>query len=230
MATTLDSEPVAGTLERLYAQAEGQVRRPRSDGPRPSGNALPLSDTTQSPPLSSAQRRADDASESFMAIGRDTGRLLYSLVRATRPTTVVEFGTSFGLSTIHLAAALRDNGGGHIHTTELSASKVAAASATFTDVGLADLITVHAGDALETLADIPAPIDFVVLDGWKDLYLPVIRLLEPRLASGTLILADNAESPDLADYLEHVRDPANGYTSVNLPGKVGDTVELSGRA
>jgi predicted O-methyltransferase YrrM len=47
-----------------------------------------------------------------MPVAPDVGRLLYALVRASRPETVVEFGTSFGISTFHLAAAVTDNGRG----------------------------------------------------------------------------------------------------------------------
>ena len=89
---------------------------------------------------------------------------------------------SLGLSAIHLASAVRDNGAGRVVTTELSAAKVTAATATFAEVGLEDVITVLAGDALQTLADLDAPVDFVLLDGWKELYLPVLRLLEPKLS------------------------------------------------
>ncbi len=96
----------------------------------------------------------------------------------------MEFGTSLGLSTIHLASAVRDNGTGRVVTTELSAAKVAAARSTFAEVGLDDVITVLEGDATQTLADINEPVGFVLLDGWKDLYVPVVQVLEPRLREG----------------------------------------------
>jgi predicted O-methyltransferase YrrM len=81
------------------------------------------------------------------------------------------------------------------------------------------------GDARESLADVPAPIDFVLLDGWKDLCLPVLRLLEPKLAPGTLVVADDVNLPSLQAYLDYVRDPANGYASVTFP--VEDGMEIS---
>ena len=126
----------------------------------------------------------------------EAGRLLYALVRATRPTTIVEFGMSFGISAIHLAAALRDNGIGRLVTTELSAGKIAPATKTFTETGLDDVITILEGDALTTLDGVAGSVDFVLLDGWKDLYLPVIKQLEPRLPTGALTVADNTNSPD----------------------------------
>ncbi|MEK8171963.1 class I SAM-dependent methyltransferase [Streptomyces sp. M19] len=126
-----------------------------------------------------AQEQADAAAEIYMPISAEAGRLLYNLVRATRPATVVEFGTSYGISTLHLAAAVRDNGTGRVVSTELSAHKAATARRTFAETGLDDLITVLEGDARETLAALEGPVDFILLDGWKDLCLPVLKLLEP---------------------------------------------------
>ncbi|OBI14122.1 O-methyltransferase [Mycobacterium sp. E2497] len=99
----------------------------------------------------------------------DSGRLLYSLVRAVKPTTIVEYGMSYGISTLHLAAAVRDNGTGHIITTEMSSQKLVAARATFAEVGVADLITILEGDARNTLETVEGPVQFALLDGWPDL-------------------------------------------------------------
>jgi predicted O-methyltransferase YrrM len=178
----------------------------------------------------SAQERADALSDFYLPVTPESGRLLYTLVRASRPTTVVEFGMSLGISAIHLASAIRDNGSGRVVTTELSAAKVAAAKKTFTETGLDDLITVLEGDALTTLTDIDGPVQFVLLDGWKELYLPVIKLLEPKLSDGALVVADNTSMDDTKPYLEHVRDAGNGYVSVPFPVREGDSMEISLRA
>ncbi|SEF89205.1 Predicted O-methyltransferase YrrM [Nonomuraea solani] len=165
------------------------------------------------------------AAEIYMPISADGGKLLYNLVRAARPATVVEFGTSYGISTLYLAAAVRDNGAGHVITTEYSKEKIDAARRTFAETGLDDVITVLEGDARETLAGADA--GFVLLDGWKELCLPVLRLLEPRLAPGTTIVADDVNLPNLRPYLDYVRDPANGYHSVTFPTE--DGMEISCR-
>jgi predicted O-methyltransferase YrrM len=162
-----------------------------------------------------------------MPISPQAGDLLYILVRAKRPSTLVEFGTSYGISTIYLASAVADNGTGHVISTELSAAKLIAARANLVEARLTDHVTVLPGDAMSTLNDIPAPIDFVLLDGWKDLCLPVLRSLESRLAVGALIVADDIILPSLSGYLEYVRDPANGYVSVAFP--VEDGMEISCR-
>jgi predicted O-methyltransferase YrrM len=160
-----------------------------------------------------------------MPVSPRGGELLYSLVRTGRPRTVVEFGTSYGISTLYLAAAVTDNGFGHVYTTELSAAKVAAAGANLAEAGLAGVVTILPGDALETLAGIAGPIDLVLLDGWKELCLPVLRQLEPRLRPGALVVADDTTFASMGDYLAYVRDPANGYVTVDFP--VADGMELS---
>lgn len=169
-------------------------------------------------------------SEFYIPVTPEAGRLLYALVRATRPSTVVEFGMSFGISAIHLAAAVRDNGNGRVVTTELSETKIAAARRTFAETGLDDVISILEGDALSTLADLDGPVDFVLLDGWKDLYLPVIELLEPRLSTGALVIADNASAADAQPYLDRVRNPDNGYVSFNFLVRDSDSMEVSCRA
>ncbi|MET0703673.1 MAG: class I SAM-dependent methyltransferase [Mycobacterium sp.] len=216
MTITLDDERVAAALARMYAEADAQMPALRNR----SGDFARLA-------TASAQDRADALSDVYMPVTPNAGRLLYALVRAARPAIVVEFGMSMGISAIHLASAVRDNGSGRLVTTELSTAKVAAAQANFTETGLADLITILPGDALSTLADIDGPVDFVLLDGWKELYLPVLKLLEPKLSVGTLVVADNTEMADAKPYLDHVRDPANGYVGVSFPVRGDDSMEIS---
>jgi predicted O-methyltransferase YrrM len=159
-----------------------------------------------------------------LAVSRETGALLYMLARSCRARTIVEFGTSFGISTLHLAAALRDNGGGHLITSELEPSKVARARNNLTVAGLIDLVEIREGDALLMLGvDLPETIDLVLLDGAKALYPEILSLVESRLRPGAMIVADNADySPD---YLARVRSLANGYLSTPF----AEDVELSMR-
>jgi predicted O-methyltransferase YrrM len=210
MPISLYAPPVRTTLDRLFAAATLDDQRP-------------VRTTTGTP-----QELADARESLYLPISARGGELLYALVRAGRPETVVEFGTSFGISTIYLAAAVTDNGTGRVFGTEMSAAKVAAARVNLVEAGLADAVTILAGDARETLDGIPGPVGLVLLDGWKDLCLPVLRSLEPRLAPGALVVADDITMPAMADYLAYVRDPANGYVSVAFP--VEDGMEVSCRA
>jgi predicted O-methyltransferase YrrM len=172
-----------------------------------------------------AAERAEAYQDLYIPISADAGRLLYALARAIRPQTVVEFGTSFGISTIYLAAAVADNGTGHVYTTELSGKKIAAAQANLEEAGVAGPVTILAGDALQTLADVPGPVGLVLLDGWKELCLPVLRLLEPKLGPGALVAADDITHDGMAPYLDFIRDPVNGYVTVAFP--VEDGMEIS---
>jgi predicted O-methyltransferase YrrM len=144
------------------------------------------------------------------------------LGRSLEARSIVEFGTSFGISTLHLAAALKDNGGGRVIGTEFEPSKVTRARENVAAGGLAEFVEIRAGDALETLSrDLPETIDLVLLDGAKTLYARVLALLAPRLRSGAMIVADNAAM--CPEYLAVVRAPGSGYLSV----PIGDDVDLT---
>jgi len=159
-----------------------------------------------------------------LAVSRGTGLLLYMLARGSGAHTIVEFGTSFGISTLHLAAALRDNGGGRLITAEFEPSKVERARKNIQDGGLADLVEIRVGDALQTLArDLPESVDLLLLDGAKALYPDILGLVESRLRPGAFVVADNAD--DSPDYLAKVRAPNSGYLSTPF----ADDVELSMR-
>jgi predicted O-methyltransferase YrrM len=213
--TTLATAPLDALLDRLFSEAEAP--------PSPEFRAA-LNQTSSDERLPDYLRFYSLARTAYLAVSRDTAELLYMLVRSTRARSIVEFGTSFGISTLHLAAGLRDNGGGRVITTEFEPSKIERARENFVAGGLDDLIEIREGDALQTLAnDLPEQIDIVLLDGAKSLYLPVLKLLEERLRTGALIVADNTDkSPD---YLELVRSAADGYISVPF----ADDVELSMR-
>src|SRR5580700_6105808 len=203
MTDTLASPRLDAVLRRLFAAA---AKDGENDAPDRSSWAQ-----------MTAAELADARQDVYIPISAEGGKLLYGLVRASRPETVVEFGTSFGISTLYLAAAVADNGTGHVYSTELSARKVAAATANLQEAGLDEPVTILEGDALQTLAAIPGPVGLVLLDGWKDLCLPVLQLLEPVLSPGALIAADDITHAGMAGYLDFIREPANGYVSVAFP-------------
>jgi predicted O-methyltransferase YrrM len=215
MTNTLHDPRVAAALDRMFAGAAHDEAADRRLGPAADFAAM------------TAQEKADAAAEIYMPVSADGGRLLYALVRAVKPATVVEFGTSFGISTLYLAAAVHDNGTGRVITTELSAAKARAARETFAATGLGDVITLLEGDARETLAGLGVSPGLVLLDGWKDLCLPVLHLLEPALAPGTLVVADDIGLDSMQPYLKYVRAPGNGYENVTFP--VEDGMEISCR-
>src|SRR5580658_9052034 len=220
---TLTTYPCSGVVARVFAEADDSDARleERRHAIPPSEHAR-LMTTTEG-----YQSLYDGLKDFHLAVSREAATLLYMLARSTRARAIVEFGTSFGVSTLHLAAALRDNGGGRLIGTEFESTKVEAARATIAAAGLDDLVEIRAGDAVETLArDLPETVDLVLLDGAKGLYSTVLSLLEPRLRAGALVVADNADwSPE---YLACVRDPAGGYMSVPFASDVELSMKLRG--
>lgn len=180
---------------------------------------------------SSSASAADQATfmkDVFIPISREQGHFLYLVARSIGARRIVEFGTSFGVSTCYAAAAARDNGG-HVIGSELEPGKHGTAIANLADAGLADYAEVRLGDARETLRDVEGPIDLVLLDGWKDLYLEVLHLLTPKLRPGAVVLADNIKTfrKALKPYVDYVQSGRNGFHSVTLP--LADGFEYSVR-
>lgn len=171
----------------------------------------------------SAAEEARRLKDLYVPVTRKQGRLLYLVGRSIGARRIVEFGTSFGISTIYLAATVRDNGGGLVIGSELEPTKVAKARANITEAGLADLVEIREGDAQETLRDPGGPVDMVFLDGLKDLYLPIAKMLMRHLRTGAVVLADNifTYKRALAPYVAYMSDPSKGFSSVTLYLKDG---------
>jgi predicted O-methyltransferase YrrM len=220
LMTTLTTSPLAPLLSRLFDQAD--EARPTTmaavgDIPAEELDRLRASKTD----YLDFYGRLKDAP---LPVSRETGLLLYMLARGAKARSIVEFGTSFGISTLHLAAALRDNGGGKLITTEFESSKVARARDNLAAAGLLDLVEIRQGDALQTLkADLPETVDLLLLDGAKGLYPEVLALVEGRLRPGAFVVADDADASP--DFLARVRSTRHGYLSTPF----GDDVEVSMR-
>jgi predicted O-methyltransferase YrrM len=215
--TTLTTAPVAPLLDRLFDEAAATTSPALAEISSNERERLMRSKTE----YRELYGRLKDL---WLPVSRETGALLYMLARSARARTIVEFGTSFGISTLHLAAALSDNGGGRLITSEFEPSKVARAREHLTEGSLADMVEIREGDALKTLAvDLPETIDLLLLDGAKALYPDILNLVENRLRPGALIVADNADF--CPEYLERVRSSGSGYMSIPFT----EDVELSMR-
>jgi predicted O-methyltransferase YrrM len=159
--------------------------------------------------------------DKLVALEEPKAEFCYGLCRAIGARRIVELGTSFGVSTLYLAAAVRDNGGGVVIGTEHEPRKAKAARANFAEAGLADLIDLREGDLRETLQTLEAPVDFVLSDIWTDMVLPGLVLIWPHLRVGSVICADNTAGPraraGYADFFAFIADPANGLRTMTLP-------------
>jgi len=171
---------------------------------------------------------AEQMSDFHLSVSREQGRFLYQTVRATKAQYVVEFGTSFGISTIYIAAALKDNHSGKIISAELIESKAVKAKNHIHDAGLSEYVDIRIGDALETLKDPEKPIDLLYLDGGPGLYLSVLELLQSHLREGALVIADNVPTTknEESPYAKYVRNPTKGYISTSIELKGGTEYSL----
>jgi predicted O-methyltransferase YrrM len=166
--------------------------------------------------------------ELLLAVGPATGQLMNILVKEAKAQTILEIGTSHGYSTVWLAEAARATGG-KVITLDVHAGKQEYARGALSKAGLASFVEFKLGDARESIAALPGPIDFVLLDLWKDLYLPCFDLFYPKLGAGAMVVADNMifpefSRPEAEAYRRHVRAKAD-IQSVLLP--VGSGIELS---
>ena len=193
---SLQDKKIAAVLKRLHKEARGDGTRWERDPSTDSSDLIRMG-------------------EIYLSISEQEGTLLYLLARACRAQRIVEFGASYGVSSIYLAAAARDNDGVLI-TTEVHPKKCAALKDSFAQAGLSGTITLLEGDARETLAGVHGPVDFVFLDGWKGMYLPVFEILKPVFAPDVLIVADNITHAAARNYRVAVRDTDSGFVSTTV--------------
>lgn len=192
---TIKTEQVSGTLDVLHKKAMADsIERARA---RETATSEPSRDTA------------------YLAVSREEGNFLNFLATVAQSKNIVEFGCSFGISTIYLAAAAKDNGG-RVTTTDIEPKKVAGAKRNLEDAGLAQIVEIWQGDAIETLASVEGTVDFLFLDGAKDLYLPVFELIRPKLAKGAIIFADNADRPDTRPFVEYILACKAEFTTVHV--------------
>lgn len=196
---SLSDKKIAAVLARLHREAEGDSQRWSQDNTTSSNELVRMG-------------------ELYLSVTEEEGMLMYLLARSRKAKRIVEFGASYGISTVYLGAAARDNKG-HLTTTEAHPKKCAAVHENIIEAGLTEVVDLLEGDARETLTQLEGPVDFVFLDGWKGMYLPVLNILQPKLAAGALLLADNISHSAAGDYADAVRAADSDFISVTLGGQ-----------
>lgn len=201
---TLDSPSVKALLARLHRESEAQlpalwhhIQQIKREGL--TGLAW-----------------VDRLKDFSLAITPTQGQFLYRVALGIRAQTIVEFGTSVGISTIYLAAALKDLGMGKVIGSEMLASKVALANQHLAEAGLSDWADILPGDALATLQSISTPVDLLFLDGEPDYHLKVVQMLTPKFRHQTLIVADNVGHQS-DPYVAFINQPSSGFLSERVP-------------
>jgi predicted O-methyltransferase YrrM len=221
MTTTIGDPQLQALLDRLHAQSEAQA------GPTADYFARRAAEGTLSwEGLNEESHR--HFADKLVALDRDKALFCHQICRALRARRVVEVGTSYGVSTLYLADALRanlqaDGGAGVVIGTEHEAGKAAAARANFAEAGLAHLIDLRQGDLRETLKDLSGPIDFVLVDIWVEMARPALELIAPHLRAGAVVVADNTASfrQPYADYFAFLADPPGRFVTQTLPFEGG---------
>jgi predicted O-methyltransferase YrrM len=206
-------------LERLLARLHA-----RSDAQREAISDHAVTDRQHAAPVDDAARIKQFRSDKLVALDRDKAEFCYQLCRATDARRIVEIGTSYGVSTLYLAAALRDNiraggGSGRVTGTEYEPEKSRAALEHFAEAGLGDIIDLRVGDLRKTLRHIDGPVDFVLIDIWISMARPALDLVAPHLGPGAIVVCDNTgqSRADYADYFAFINDPSNGFRTMTLP-------------
>lgn len=159
-----------------------------------------------------------DCEDLYLSITKEQGEDLVTLIREHNIQNVVEFGTSFGISTLYIAQGIMDTGGSII-TTEIIESKAERALQNFKDAGVIDFIDLRVGDALDTLTNHKTRIDLLFLDGWKNLYLSLFLLLESNFHKETIIYVDNANMSDTQEFLNEIAKDGKYLLTSKYHGK-----------
>lgn len=219
---SLDSDPRLTTLlRRLYA--ESQAQGPALSSYVAAHGSVSFTGTPEDVVAGRAFWR-----DKMVALEPAKATFCYMLCRSLDARKVVEAGTSFGVSTIYLAAAVRDNGGGTVIATEYESAKAKIARSHFQAAHLVDYIDLREGDLRETLKELTGPIDFLLADIWTPLALPALALVAPHMRRGAIVIADNTVTyrKAYADYFAYLEDPMNGFITQTLPFDGGLEVSI----
>jgi predicted O-methyltransferase YrrM len=218
MASPLNDLKLEALLNRLHAQSDTQVDETDAYFAR----------REQEVTLDQGNYYDDDMhrflTDKMVALDRDKAEFCYLLCRSLRATRVVEAGTSFGVSTLYLAAAVRDNQveNGVVIGTEFEPKKVEIARANFKEAGLSEFIELREGDLRQTLQNIGGPVDFMLLDIWE-VAQPALELVSSSLRPGAIVACDNTavDADEYRDYFEFVNDPKNRFRTMTVPFEGG---------
>jgi len=149
--------------------------------------------------------------EDFQRTGLNTtpgdAMMLRILVESCGAKRGVEVGSASGFGAVNMGIAF-ERTGGHLYTLEIDPRAVRECRENLAKVGLENTVTCVEGDALQTLPTIEGPIDFVFIDALKQDYLKYLKLLEPKLKPGAVVVADNViqSARAMRDFLDYIQN------------------------
>jgi len=223
MISLLNDPKLEGLLDCLHAQSDLQVDETNSGFER-----------REQEISIDHENYYDDAMQLFLsdkmvALDKDKAQFCYLLCRSLNAKRVVEAGTSFGVSTLYLAAAVRDNqnANGLVIGTEIEPGKVKIARENFRKAGLNNYIDLREGDLRQTLQDLGEPVDFMLIDIWE-VAQPALELVSPHLRPGAIVACDNTavDIAEYGEYFEYLNDPRNRFRTMTVPFKGGFEISV----
>jgi predicted O-methyltransferase YrrM len=159
-----------------------------------------------------------------LAVGPESGRLLFALVAPNAGCEVLEIGGSRGYSAIWLAAAARILGG-RVLSLEQDAAKIEAWRRNVADAGLEEWAELVEGNARETLPAVGGSFDVVFIDAWKDDYEWYFGEARTKLEPGGIVVADNVETSPVVKAYAAARQADPTLVSVTVP--LGNGLEVT---
>ncbi len=219
MPSVLNDPKLEALLAALHARSDSQEQSMAAYYAVDSGGA----------PTPHAEDEKAFLSDKLVALDRDKAEFCYQLCRALKATRVVEAGTSYGVSTLYLAAAVRDNAraagsaAGVVIGIEYEPVKAASARATFAAAGLAPFIDLRESDLRQTLRDVGGPVDFMLVDIWTPMARPALELVAPRLRLGAAVICDNTAEyrEEYRDYFDFIASQSPRLRTTTLPFRGG---------
>lgn len=174
------------------------------------------------------EERMGRIDEFLLPVGAETGIFLNTLAKSAKAKTILELGTSYGYSTVWLAEAARANGG-KVITLEIDSEKATYAQGKLNEAGLSDFVEFRVGDALQLIAAANESFDFVLVDLWKELYVPCLDLFVSKLEKGAWVVSDNMiyppqDQPMVMAYRNRVKE-LKSFDTLLLP--IGSGIEVS---
>lgn len=162
-----------------------------------------------------------------LAVSEEDGRFLRVLIASSKTKRALEIGGASGYSAIWIAMGLRETGG-QLVTIEYDPVRAKELAENVKRAGVADIVTVIAGDAFKQLPTTSGSFDFVFLDAWKKDYKRFLDLMLPRLNKGGLFVAHNVvnKRSEMGDFLDAIwKNPAL-LTTIVSPSSEGMSVSV----
>jgi len=184
-----------------------------------------VSVSAQTPDVSKLLTQIKSADTDQLSVSEEDGRFLRLMVATSGAKRALEIGGANGYSAIWIGLGLRQTGG-RLTSIEYDPDRAKAAAENIRKAGLADVVTVVAGDAFKEIPKVAGDFDFVFLDAWKRDYKRFFDTMMPRLQPRGLFVAHNVvnKQSEMRDFLDAIMHNPNLFTTIVAPSGEGMSV------